>query len=923
MYYYLCLLARKKSKFKFLKTRLFSRLKRKETEGQIKQSQSSSDVTTHHGGKGEDDSEDDSHYQHKTLSSRALSHDSIFLANEVQSSQSERVLSQENVHSKIRALQLKLQQQNMRLGPPPLLIPAKRIEDSGTTSEDDGLPCSPPEMYLQDVAVHTTAYKFPDTKKHLSSLSLAGTGSEEEEQVMLHHDKQEKTMALESGPVGPPSIDDEALKASDPIGPPSMNDEALKPSDSVGPPSMDNQAQKPSDPFPPEGRVTTNPLYLQPMPGLFPPLNADSQHTKETAVDCNEAYKTSPVKVLAADYYVTTQKSSESVEAGTTEQMHTLKKAVDADALRVAETLARPRPVPAPRTKKPTLENRNMSALKINISKYREFEKEAFLPELICRNTLPFGGLDESSKKDNEPQRLNSFQFSTASVKNRSKMSGEHVSKKEDESSCDETSLKPPSYNPNLEAQMEKTHNVKPIEVNKTSFAITLLKEVILQNVSKTEVERNPELCEGCAQTIEAEKSKKVEENEEKKNLFGVKLRTTSLSLKYRSDVAKAEAKIKRHSLEENHMIGVSDGHTGKEPSSMDMTDITNARNVNVLTNLALQNPDLQQDTTLDKDKELPPRPVVSSSWEADTGSEPARMTFTREKTGAHNLSTKPCSQPASPFNSTYSSTPKTSFAPPPLRPTLQHRPPLPLITKSDLRTPLSPELQPSIQPTPQTPPKLAASTMAERRVSYSLRQENSNVSQLGKGLDLVEIKVFFFGRSPYPCTFMGPSDLNKGWSCSSTHSFGTRLAVPAEVQKGREKWKPLEKSSIVALDTMLSMSILTALTLRRKEKEESQKHLNLLKEQFLAKCSQLPVPVKKCGNMVQMSRQFQAESQKLKQGKSEIEAFEGSIGVVVGRLEQLQQEMDILEGKCRVMRARMAEEEERAQEVRMHRQPL
>ncbi|XP_026861419.2 uncharacterized protein cracdlb isoform X2 [Electrophorus electricus] len=800
------LTARKKSKFKFLKTRLFSRLKRKETEGQIKQSQSSSDVTTHHGGKGEDDSEDDSHYQHKTLSSRALSHDSIFLANEVQSSQSERVLSQENVHSKIRALQLKLQQQNMRLGPPPLLIPAKRIEESGTTSEDDGLPCSPPEMYLQDVAVHTTAYKFPDTKKHLSSLSLAGTGSEEEEQppsrphspvsrlspqafisspidlasssssvdfnspaqyvpcldnsAARHRmsikprnqrasskakkppsDKQEKTMALESGPVGPPSIDDEALKASDPIGPPSMNDEALKPSDSVGPPSMDNQAQKTSDPFPPEGRVTTNPLYLQPMPGLFPPLNADSQHTKETAVDCNEAYKTSPVKVLAADYYVTTQKSSESVEAGTTEQMHTLKKAVDADALRVAETLARPRPVPAPRTKKPTLENRNMSALKINISKYREFEKEAFLPELICRNTLPFGGLDESSKKDNEPQRLNSFQFSTASVKNRSKMSGEHVSKKEDESSCDETSLKPPSYNPNLEAQMEKTHNVKPIEVNKTSFAITLLKEVILQNVSKTEVERNPELCEGCAQTIEAEKSKKVEENEEKKNLFGVKLRTTSLSLKYRSDVAKAEAKIKRHSLEENHMIGVSDGHTGKEPSSMDMTDITNARNVNVLTNLALQNPDLQQDTTLDKDKELPPRPVVSSSWEADTGSEPARMTFTREKTRAHNLSTKPCSQPASPFNSTYSSTPKTSFAPPPLRPTLQHRPPLPLITKSDLRTPLSPELQPSIQPTPQTPPKLAASTMAERRVSYSLRQENSNVSQLGKGLDLVEIK--------------------------------------------------------------------------------------------------------------------------------------------------------------------------------------
>uniref|UniRef100_A0A4W5K915 DUF4592 domain-containing protein n=1 Tax=Hucho hucho TaxID=62062 RepID=A0A4W5K915_9TELE len=95
-----------------------------------------------------------------TLGFRALSHDSIFLADQSQSSsEPTRVLSQENVHSRIRELQLKLQQQNMHLGPPPLLIPGKRMEDSGATSEDDGLPQSPPEILFHDRTERGPSYK--------------------------------------------------------------------------------------------------------------------------------------------------------------------------------------------------------------------------------------------------------------------------------------------------------------------------------------------------------------------------------------------------------------------------------------------------------------------------------------------------------------------------------------------------------------------------------------------------------------------------------------------------------------------------------------------------------------------------------------------------------------------------------------------
>uniref|UniRef100_A0A8C3TF19 KIAA1211 like n=1 Tax=Chelydra serpentina TaxID=8475 RepID=A0A8C3TF19_CHESE len=83
------------------------------------------------------------------MGSRALSHDSIFIPEPVQEpARPVRVFSQDNVSDRIRALQLKLQH-SMKLGPPPPFgIHAKRMDDAGTSSEDDGLPRSPPEISL-------------------------------------------------------------------------------------------------------------------------------------------------------------------------------------------------------------------------------------------------------------------------------------------------------------------------------------------------------------------------------------------------------------------------------------------------------------------------------------------------------------------------------------------------------------------------------------------------------------------------------------------------------------------------------------------------------------------------------------------------------------------------------------------------------
>ncbi|KAK9537879.1 hypothetical protein VZT92_005454 [Zoarces viviparus] len=133
----------KKSKLKSLKNRLFGRSKRGGGERDAKLSQSASDIPAEKG----PGSEEDLACSEGMMGSRALSADSIFLADQVLTdTEPARVLSQENVHSKIKALQIKLQQQKMHLGPPPLVLPVRRAEDLGSRSEDDGLHQSLPEI---------------------------------------------------------------------------------------------------------------------------------------------------------------------------------------------------------------------------------------------------------------------------------------------------------------------------------------------------------------------------------------------------------------------------------------------------------------------------------------------------------------------------------------------------------------------------------------------------------------------------------------------------------------------------------------------------------------------------------------------------------------------------------------------------------
>ncbi|XP_027712482.1 uncharacterized protein KIAA1211-like homolog isoform X2 [Vombatus ursinus] len=235
---------KKKSKFKTLKKFFGGKKKRKETSTSAgssswKPSQSESDVIAPASLPVGYDSEDELEDHKGTLGSRALSHDSIFIPETGQDPpRPARVFSQENVSERIRALQMKIQY-NVKLGPPPPCgIPTKRGDDAGMSSEDDGLPRSPPEISLLHDINASTATKFSDPHKHLSSLSLAGTGSEEEEQV---------TLGSSSRPLSPDQLF--SRHASDTMTSPRTSDSSLSPlADFDYPPEfsscLDNSAAK-------------------------------------------------------------------------------------------------------------------------------------------------------------------------------------------------------------------------------------------------------------------------------------------------------------------------------------------------------------------------------------------------------------------------------------------------------------------------------------------------------------------------------------------------------------------------------------------------------------------------------------------------------------------------------------------------------
>ncbi|KAM4586035.1 uncharacterized protein V3H82_004996 isoform 2-T2 [Fundulus diaphanus] len=166
---------KKKSKFQTFKN-LFTRKKRKEpqsagAEEGIKGSQSSDNVSKTSENHALAPSEKEKGSGSKSsLGNKALSHDSVFVSDSSEANEGLGA-SQDSIHGKVKSLQLQLKQA-IRLGSPPSLMCVKKPDDGGTMSEDDGLPCSPPD--------YTPLHSVKSKAERSSSNSLHGIDSDEQ-----------------------------------------------------------------------------------------------------------------------------------------------------------------------------------------------------------------------------------------------------------------------------------------------------------------------------------------------------------------------------------------------------------------------------------------------------------------------------------------------------------------------------------------------------------------------------------------------------------------------------------------------------------------------------------------------------------------------------------------------------------------------
>ncbi|KAL0203090.1 hypothetical protein M9458_001108, partial [Cirrhinus mrigala] len=315
-----------------------------------------------------------------------------------------------------------------------------------------------------------------------------------------------------------------------------------------------------------EVAATANSLYLQPVTfGLIssgPPSPSGLPESTSPSREIESLRAHSPIQ----------RHDANDIQIGTSEN---LVPGTDKKESIQEETTFRLHPAPLPHLTKPKIDKRSPAAPK---------------------------GLAEASTKpweagvETAPERtLNagSSQFLIASAKYRSKTATE--TKQNEGLLKHSPGIKTQANKPNPELQKDEAKEMKPTEFpnilnqtqeKKSSFRRDVPPPIMSKPMTGTSLKKTVDTATEHAET------EKLEEPEDRRNAFGVQLRTTSMSLKYRSEVSQTKDEIKRYSLESNTVTEVSEEHAGKAETFRNMCESNSKSKPSVPKKLDSQNLD-------------------------------------------------------------------------------------------------------------------------------------------------------------------------------------------------------------------------------------------------------------------------------------------------------------------------------------------
>uniref|UniRef100_A0A3Q2QTA0 Centromere protein Q n=1 Tax=Fundulus heteroclitus TaxID=8078 RepID=A0A3Q2QTA0_FUNHE len=165
------------------------------------------------------------------------------------------------------------------------------------------------------------------------------------------------------------------------------------------------------------------------------------------------------------------------------------------------------------------------------------------------------------------------------------------------------------------------------------------------------------------------------------------------------------------------------------------------------------------------------------------------------------------------------------------------------------------------------------------------------------------------------------PSDKDKTTHSKTPRGRKKAAGGSSSVSKKRKvqgSWGPMPGSTITAVENILDLVILETLALKRTKKEETQKHLNVIKNRFLGDCVHLKVPLQKQNDLIYSSQHHQEEVKKSEMRRSTLDSLEENLKAVGSKLERAEEQIVSLQQTCSTLRHELEEEEGKAKQSRL-----